>query len=78
METEESTPTEPGETRKKAGLTPKEYQRRLVMVTAIVLTLGITGGTCLGMKIEKAERIQQQAQATQDSAPETPSERIDE
>jgi len=52
-------------TDKRAGLEPEEFQRRLIAVTAIVLTLGIVGGTCLGMKIEKAEQLQQSNAAPQ-------------
>ena len=44
--------------RTKAGLEPKEFQRRLIFVTVTVLILGVGGGTCLGIKIKNAEQLQ--------------------
>ncbi|MFB6262638.1 MAG: hypothetical protein ABEL76_03270 [Bradymonadaceae bacterium] len=55
---EAKTGGEDDEAELKAGLEPVEFQRRLVFVTFTVLFLGITGGTCLGWKIQKAENYQ--------------------
>lgn len=56
-----------GETR--GGLEPEQFQRELVVVTATVLILGIVGGSCLGMKIKRAEQRQQQANHQADETP---------
>lgn len=39
----------------RGGLDPEAFQRELVIVTATVLILGVAGGSCLGMKIQRAE-----------------------
>jgi hypothetical protein len=45
------------DTEKKGGLEPGEFRRRLILVTAIVLGLGLFGGTCLGLKISERESL---------------------
>ncbi len=73
----ESTPEasrQSGDDRKRAGLEPETFQKRLIAVTAIVLTLGVFGGTCLGSKIERAERIQAESPAGQGAESPDPSE----
>ena len=53
------------DTEKQGGLEPETFQRRLIIVTVTVLVLGVVGGTCLGLKINRAE----QYQARHDEAP---------
>lgn len=43
---------------KRAGMEPEKFRKRLFAVSAAVLMLGLFGGTCLGSKIEQAERAQ--------------------
>lgn len=66
-------PSSGGNDSKRAGLEPEEFQRRLVFVTAVVLVLGLVGGTCLGLKIRKAENAQ--AAQPEQIQPTTPDER---
>lgn len=47
-------------TEKRGGLEPEEHRRRLILVTLLVLGLGVAGGTCLGYKIQRAERLQKE------------------
>lgn len=53
------------QTNLKGGMKPEAFQRRLVLVTGLVLFLGIVGGTCLGMKIRQAERAAAAAEAAE-------------
>lgn len=80
---EESSESDPNpriadEAEKRGGLEPEEFQRELVIVTATVLILGIVGGSCLGMKIQRAEhRSDERAkqQQTERANPATPGRR---
>jgi len=59
-----------GEGEKRGGLDPEAFQRELVFVTATILILGIIGGSCLGMKIQRAEhRSDERAAQQQDDEP---------
>lgn len=60
------------ESETRGGLEPEAFQRELIVVTSAVLILGIVGGSCLGMKIHRAEKAQSQTNQPQQSA-ETPS-----
>lgn len=57
----------------RGGLEPEAFQRELIFVTASVLILGIVGGSCLGMKIHRAEKAQSKVDQTAPSS-ETPTE----
>lgn len=60
-----------GEGEKRGGLEPEAFQRELIFVTATVLILGIVGGSCLGMKIQRAEhRSDERAAQQQHDGPE--------
>ncbi|MGM0559002.1 MAG: hypothetical protein ACQEVA_21635 [Myxococcota bacterium] len=48
-----------------------KYRKELIAVIFIVLSLGIFGGTCLGMKIGNAEQAKAEAQNQTQNA-ETP------
>lgn len=57
---------EESDTERRGGLEPEAFQRELVFVTATVLILGVVGGSCLGMKIQRAEhRSNERVEQTQ-------------
>lgn len=58
------------ETEKQGGLEPDEFRRQLFLVTAVVLGLGLFGGTCLGLKISEREKMDNAAaQSSSDKSP---------